>query len=1443
MKWEELELHFRGETQQDAPPFGEGVIEWDYSRYTRALGLGRTPGLDTLKRRGGVVAAGRQNFRDELADQIGEWSKEKGWRLIRLSATPSTVVPDPVIYHLGVEITHPDSLIFCGAGQQGRPAIGKRPRSPAMRIPLSPTERWLIAADRVRRRVRAESAMQGLVLFIDNAEMLTPSALSILSYFLDTHCAWKAHLLSAPAKIYTVFATQARHEEWFREILGRFSPRTEPFVVRESIGPKKHRRMLSCSSDVECDHVRDTARSIGSWLARDELLGLLGPSASRCIDLMVRDGTMRQRAECGQVSVSADCGDNSHDHAPSHRVQVALDHVLSDPAPGASFKFARRLARMRIRGRGADNRRFIHESSRLGYSSMLVSPVFAIKESLSAGVGQVHSESLLDHLGAFLAAVAMRRDEIARKHARAMCAFSIDSERQLLRVIDACLSIGRMNCDRVIPAGFWPSLRCQAEISSYADVLCVLAEMTLSVRHMHRDDALDRWRFVAKWVGATELAEIQSGGRKRVSSVRRRLCHRLVALLTRSWIYVLTEHTETALWPLGSHQPALDLQAVPTGDAPAFLVGTIAYACGTSCVVEAGGRRWAGQFAFVRDMLSTSGNVFDLRIPTSAWSVQFSMDSRLLLAAPLLDETLLLLDPVAHPKLFAIAARHAQSFSGPRESLVTSMAMLYQGKRSRASGLSPSALDYIGLAGVLLEIGELSTAREVLTAAADLAPRDFGTSCMLFAVWCRVGLESLDPDWLRDGIKVLARHKSVVGDAALPILRALSASSTHFLRGRFQRAAEVARDAIVMSDGCRVARVAAVKRALVNVSLKARRACSLLSPGCRRGTASRIAAVRRSLELRPEVRLREILRSEDQPTILIPLLERLLAGQEQVGDELVLRLAISLHRYGQISRAWRGRGVDEALARIAPRFHIRLVRAIDDLSGVRLGASPAVSIPRGLLAGIDLAVGDYIWGDLPEPRSRRRGRQEFRLGLLQSARGACRVWPEDPALWRRIQLEIAGGTRDLIELRLQSAGWIGRRVSLECRRMHHVAISSSGKGSSRWIVRSLTRVGLATSSHDSPVGVGIERRTSKPTSPIGDKGRRSPVEVTAEPEWIGASDLSQKLLDTVRRAARSPFPVPLIGESGTGKGLIAKMIHRWSRASQAELVTADCASVVEELVETELFGHTRGAFTGAHQDHDGLITRAHRGTLFLDEVDTSGPRLQACLLRVLETGEYRPVGDSSTRESSFRVVCAALPRLDRLVDTGEFRQDLYYRLSALIVRIPPLRDRLEDVGPIARAEAGRLGLEIDDSAIEKLKASSWPGNVRELLHCIRRASLSAFGGAIRAADVSGQASGGSRHQILRSTRADPARVLTKGDLVRSVHSLLEEQSQFGTADFMRETGLSRRTAQRRLAQMVLLGIVRRVGAGRATRYVVCAGATSSSVSGLSTAIDVRNQGD
>ncbi|MEM8884300.1 MAG: hypothetical protein AAGD14_09540, partial [Planctomycetota bacterium] len=298
MYWEELEHHFRAETRPDEPPFGDDVVEWDYSRYTRALGLGRTPGLDTLKRRGCVQVSGRPAFRKEAARHLEAWGQDQGWDFLRVNAIPSTVVPDSVIYHLGIEITHPDSLIFCGAGQQGQPAVGKRPRSPAMRLPLQPEERWLIAADRVRRRLRSEIATRKLILYIDNAQCLTPNALSILSYLLDAQCAWKSHLLSAPAQVYIAFAHPARDEDWFADTLRRFSPRIEPFEIREAAGAVERRFAAGGRSlTIEQDHVQAVLNFIGAGIGQPLVHGLMGSSSVATLSHMADRGFLEQRAE------------------------------------------------------------------------------------------------------------------------------------------------------------------------------------------------------------------------------------------------------------------------------------------------------------------------------------------------------------------------------------------------------------------------------------------------------------------------------------------------------------------------------------------------------------------------------------------------------------------------------------------------------------------------------------------------------------------------------------------------------------------------------------------------------------------------------------------------------------------------------------------------------------------------------------------------------------------------------------------------------------------------------------------------------------------------------------------------------------------------------------------------------------------------------------------
>ena len=224
----------------------------------------------------------------------------------------------------------------------------------------------------------------------------------------------------------------------------------------------------------------------------------------------------------------------------------------------------------------------------------------------------------------------------------------------------------------------------------------------------------------------------------------------------------------------------------------------------------------------------------------------------------------------------------------------------------------------------------------------------------------------------------------------------------------------------------------------------------------------------------------------------------------------------------------------------------------------------------------------------------------------------------------------------------------------------------------------------------------------------------------------------------VARAAGTDVPVLLLGETGTGKTLVARMIHEGSSRAGGPFVAINCAALPDSLFESELFGHRRGAFTGAHEDRAGLLETGHRGTVLLDEVGDLPVAQQAKLLTVLEEGEVRPVGARRAVAVDVRLVSATASPLERRVRDGTFRRDLFHRLALVTLRLPPLRERTEDLPGLAvhflREAARRHGLgapRLDPPALALLVAYPWPGNVRELAHALEAALL--LGGTERIA--------------------------------------------------------------------------------------------------------------
>jgi DNA-binding NtrC family response regulator len=229
---------------------------------------------------------------------------------------------------------------------------------------------------------------------------------------------------------------------------------------------------------------------------------------------------------------------------------------------------------------------------------------------------------------------------------------------------------------------------------------------------------------------------------------------------------------------------------------------------------------------------------------------------------------------------------------------------------------------------------------------------------------------------------------------------------------------------------------------------------------------------------------------------------------------------------------------------------------------------------------------------------------------------------------------------------------------------------------------------------------------------------------------VGTSDIFQELMHRVRLASETRSTVLILGETGTGKGMIARSIHEQSRERDKLYQVIDCTTVPESMVESELFGHVRGAFTGAVLDKPGLIELANGGTAFFDEIGELPIPMQAKLLRVLEDSEIRPVGGTRTKRVNLRVIAATNQDLEEKVRHGKFRQDLYYRLAAVEIKVPPLRERPEDIPVLARhllqrleSEMRKRGCRFDSSAMSELVAYRWPGNVREMRNIVERAVM------------------------------------------------------------------------------------------------------------------------
>ena len=291
----------------------------------------------------------------------------------------------------------------------------------------------------------------------------------------------------------------------------------------------------------------------------------------------------------------------------------------------------------------------------------------------------------------------------------------------------------------------------------------------------------------------------------------------------------------------------------------------------------------------------------------------------------------------------------------------------------------------------------------------------------------------------------------------------------------------------------------------------------------------------------------------------------------------------------------------------------------------------------------------------------------------------------------------------------------------------------------------------------------------------------------------------QQVFDLARKVAPSEASVLIMGESGTGKEVIASTIHYSSHRHDRRFLTINCAALTDTLLESQLFGHVKGAFTGAASTHRGLIEEADHGTLFLDEIGDISPGLQAKLLRVLQEKEFIPVGSTKVRRANVRFLAATNKNLEREVQSGYFREDLFYRLNVVTLQVPPLRERPEDIAPLAELFAERFShrgkMSISKDALTLLTHYSWPGNVRELENVIEMSVILADDSEINAEHLPAK---------LATEQLTPMAVPQTGMSLEDVEKLYIDQVYRQTGYHKMRTAqilqIARRTLDRKLQQ-------------------------------------------
>ena len=325
---------------------------------------------------------------------------------------------------------------------------------------------------------------------------------------------------------------------------------------------------------------------------------------------------------------------------------------------------------------------------------------------------------------------------------------------------------------------------------------------------------------------------------------------------------------------------------------------------------------------------------------------------------------------------------------------------------------------------------------------------------------------------------------------------------------------------------------------------------------------------------------------------------------------------------------------------------------------------------------------------------------------------------------------------------------------------------------------------------------------------VGLEGAPAPSVVEARPLPEGVVATS-KLMQTVFRdaslVASSETRILITGESGVGKEVIAEVVHAWSRRSSGPLIKVNCAAIPETLLESELFGHEKGAFTGAYTQRIGRFEEANQGTIFLDEIVEMSPALQAKLLRILQDGRFQRVGSNKELHTDARILAATNRDLEEVVANGEFREDLYYRLNVMEIYVPPLRERAEDIMPLANlflAQFSNHKAKFSPGVARCLEGYPWPGNVRELRNAIERAVLMSHGDLILPEHFPARV----QEDAAKSTEKEGVQAHRLEDLEQQAILLALREHKFNRTEAAKALGISRRALLYKLHRLRELGL-------------------------------------